>query len=371
MGLWANIARALKFIPGILIMLAIAVFAKGAEDFGCSWWRGVETYLALDPVVRKWALDILHLNHVLICIIVGMLIRNTLDIPAWALPGIRTSRLFIKVGVIFLGSLYSIAELANIGTSALMIILGFVFATLLFTLWLGQKLGMDSASASVLAAGLAICGVSAVVATAPAVRARTTEVVYSIATVLSFGVIFLFTFPAIGTLLGLSPYQFGAWAGTAILNTGQVLAASLAFDPGTVAQPSVSLKIGQIFNLARVLFLPFVVLLVAILYSREQVDEYDIKTGFWSRFPTFVLGFLAMVFLTSFGLLGPTDPPSRELLFIRNLYSWFFAIGLAGLGMQISFAELRKAGGKPLLVGTVVALLKAVTALAVVTLVIS
>ncbi|HAG07404.1 MAG TPA: putative sulfate exporter family transporter, partial [Peptococcaceae bacterium] len=218
MGLWANIARALKFIPGILIMLAIAVFAKGAEDFGCSWWRGVETYLALDPVVRKWALDILHLNHVLICIIVGMLIRNTLDIPAWALPGIRTSRLFIKVGVIFLGSLYSIAELANIGTSALMIILGFVFATLLFTLWLGQKLGMDSASASVLAAGLAICGVSAVVATAPAVRARTTEVVYSIATVLSFGVIFLFTFPAIGTLLGLSPYQFGAWAGTAILN---------------------------------------------------------------------------------------------------------------------------------------------------------
>jgi uncharacterized integral membrane protein (TIGR00698 family) len=364
LGLRGNI---FKFIPGIVIMAAIAIFARGGADFGCPWWRGIETYLASDPVVKKWTLDTLHLNYILICIIVGMLIKNTVNIPNWALPGIRTSRLFIKVGVIFLGSLYSITELANLGINAVTIILAFVFATLLFSLWLGQKLGMDSASASVLAAGLAICGVSAVVATAPAVRARTTEVVYSIATVLSFGVISLFIFPAIGTLLGLSPHQFGAWAGTAILNTGQVLAAALAFDPGTVAHPSVSLKTGQIFNLARVLLLPFVVLVIAILYSREQADEYDIKTGFLNRFPIFVLGFLAMVFLTSFGLLGPTDPPSRELLFIRNLYSWFFAIGLAGLGMQISFTELRKAGGKPLLIGAVVALLKAVAALVVVT----
>lgn len=363
MGLWTNIIRMVKFIPGMLIMVAIAVFTKGTGDFGFPWWRGVETYLALDPLGKKWALDILHFNHILICIIIGMIIRNVLGIPAWALPGIRTSRLFIKVGVIFLGSLYSVTELAKLGASTVIIILGFVLATLLFTLWLGQKLGMDAASASVLAAGLAICGVSAVVATAPAVRAKTTEVIYSIATVLLIGVIFLFTFPAIGTLLGLSPEQFGAWAGIAILNTGQVLAAALAFDPGTVTHPSASLKTGQIFNLARVLLLPFVVLLVAILHSREQVDESNLKTGFWDRFPTFVLGFLAMVFLTSFGLLGPTHPPSRELLFIRNLYGWFFAIGLAGLGMQISFAELRKAGGKPLLVGTLVALLKAVTAL--------
>ena len=363
MGLRGNV---LKFFPGILIMVAIAVFARGGADFGCPWWPGVETCLTSNPAVKKWALDTLHLNYILICIIVGMLIRNTIGIPGWAAPGIRTSRLFIKVGVIFLGSLYSITELADLGMNAVTIILTFVFATLLFTLWLGQRLGMDAASASVLAAGLSICGVSAVVAIAPAVRARTTEVVYSIATVLSFGVLSLFTFPAIGTLLGLSPHQFGAWAGTAILNTGQVLAAALVFDPGTVAHPSVSLKTGQIFNLARVLLLPFVVLVIAILYSREQVEEYRLKTGFWSRFPIFVLGFLAMVFLTSFGLLGPTNLPSRELLFIRNLYSWFFAIGLAGLGMQISFAELRKTGGKPLLVGAIVALFKAVAALVVV-----
>jgi len=363
LGLRGNV---LKFFPGILIMVAIAVFARGGADFGCPWWPGVETCLTSNPAVKKWALDTLHLNYILICIIVGMLIRNTIGIPGWAAPGIRTSRLFIKVGVIFLGSLYSITELADLGMNAVTIILTFVFATLLFTLWLGQRLGMDAASASVLAAGLSICGVSAVVAIAPAVRARTTEVVYSIATVLSFGVLSLFTFPAIGTLLGLSPHQFGAWAGTAILNTGQVLAAALVFDPGTVAHPSVSLKTGQIFNLARVLLLPFVVLVIAILYSREQVEEYRLKTGFWSRFPIFVLGFLAMVFLTSFGLLGPTNLPSRELLFIRNLYSWFFAIGLAGLGMQISFAELRKAGGKPLLVGAIVALFKAVAALVVV-----
>lgn len=100
-------------------------------------------------------------------------------------------------------------------------------------------------------------------------------------------------------------------------------------------------------------------------YSLEE-DELNVNHGLWSRFPIFVLGFLAVVLLTSFGFLGSTSPPSRELTIIRHLFSWFFAMGLAGQGMQISFAQLRQAGGKPLLVGTAVALFKALLALIVV-----
>lgn len=358
----------LKTIPGILLMFSIAVFTTGGEDIGIPW-PGLEAYFRANPITKNILIDIFRLNYILLSILIGMLIGNLFRLPDWVLAGVSTSRLFIKLGVILLGSLYSFVDVAQLGLTAIVLVLAFVVMTLVFTLWLGKRAGMEPASAAVLAAGTAVCGVSAIVATAPAVRARTTDVVFSIATILSFGVVSIFLFPLIGNLLNLSPHQFGVWSGTGILSSGQVLAVCLIFDPGTANHASVSLKTGEIYNLARVLFLPFVVLALAAITSRSARlpdDHINIHTGLWSKFPVFVIGFLIMVFLTSFGLLGQTSPSSPELITIHKLYNWFFAIGLTGLGMQISFSELRKAGGKPLMVGSATALFKAVLALIVV-----
>lgn len=363
-----------RLLPGIVLMLAVAVLARGGADLGFPQWPGLETIFASKPLTGKILIDVLHLNYILISILTGMLLRNLVGLPEVLVPGVRTSRLFIKIGVILLGSLYSIADLASLGLTAFLIIFLFISLTLLFTLYLGQKTGMSPAAASLLAAGTAVCGVSAIVAAAPAVRAKISDVAYSIATILAVGLIFLLTFPTIGTVLGLSPHQFGVWAGTGIVNSGQVLAAALAFDHGTAHRVSESLKTGEIFNLTRIIFLPFVVLALAVYNSRrleDEENEYAIHTSFWDKFPLFVIGFFVVVLLTSFGLLGETSPPSAELVFIRNLYNWFFAIGLSGLGMQISLGELRKAGGKPLVVGTAAAVVKAVGALVVVLLFIS
>lgn len=365
-------AMSLRLAPGILVMFAVAVLARGGSDIGLPWWPGLEVLFASKPTTSRILIDILHLNYILIAILTGMLLRNLIRLPAVILPGIRTSRLFIKIGVILLGSLYSVVELAHLGLSAFLIVIFFITTTLALTLYLGQRFGMTPAAASVLAAGTSVCGVSAIVATAPAVQARVSDVVYSIATILTVGLIFLFTFPTIGALLGLSAHQFGVWAGTGILNSGQVLAAALAYDHGSFEHASVSLKTGEVFNLTRILFLPFVVLFLTVYNSRrEQEDVSHVGPGIWAKFPLFVIGFLVVVLMTSFGLLGETSPPSTELVFIRNLYSWFFAIGLAGLGMQISFKALRKAGSSPLLVGALAGIVKAVGALILVLLLIS
>lgn len=357
-----------KTFPGIFLMLAIAVLARGGADLGLPWWPGLEAYFASSPAAKRVLIDLLHLNYILISILLGMVVGNLFGIPRWAAAGIATSRLFIKIGVILLGSLYSVMDLVKLGGTAVIIIVGFIVLMLSFTLWLGKRMGMDTAGAATLAAGTAVCGVSAIVAAAPAVRAKSTDVVYSIATILFFGLVGMFLFPLVGTLVKLTSHQFGVWAGTGMLNSGQVLAVCLAFDPGTSVHASESLKTGEIYNLTRIIFLPFVILFLAFFASRSNApeDEVNINTGLWSRFPVFVLGFLAVVFLTSFGLLGPTSPPSREITAIRNLYSWIFAVGLVGQGMQISLAELRRAGGKPLVAGTAAGLLKALIALFVV-----
>lgn len=357
-----------KPIPGIVLMLSIAILAMGGSELGIPW-PGLEAILASNQFTKLIFIDIMRFNYILFCIVIGMLIGNLFIIPDWLEHGILTSRLFIKMGVILLGSLYSFIDLAELGATAILLVLLFVALTLIFTLWLGNRYGMDPSSSAVLAAGTSICGVSAVVATAPAVRAKTRDVVFTIATILSFGVASIFIFPLVGSLLQLSPHQFGVWAGTGILNSGQVLAVCLAYDPGTAEHASVSLKTGEIYNLTRVLFLPFIVLALATYTSKTTKlpdDNFHYNTSLWDKFPVFVLGFLVMVFLTSTGLFGQTSPPSPELITIRKLYNWFFAIGLTGLGMQISFAELRRAGGKPLVVGTSAAFLKAILALIVV-----
>ncbi|TYO93372.1 YeiH family protein [Desulfallas thermosapovorans] len=364
--------KALRVIPGLLLMFLIAALCMGTKDLGLPRWIGLEGII---KETSHYLGNVLKINYVLLVILIGMVIRNTIGIPSWAVEGVQTSRLFIKIGVILLGTLYSLAEVATLGATSVLLVLSFVFCTIVFVMWLGKRLNMPTSSTACLAAGMGVCGISAIVAVAPVVRGKGEDVAYSIATILTFGLVCMFTFPFLGHLMVLSSEQFGAWAGTGILNSGQVLAAALAFDPGTTETPSVSLKVGEVYNLTRVIFLPLVVLVIALYYSKTAgtLEERgaNVQAGsFLSRFPLFVVGFIVTVILTTFGAFGSTEPASEELKMFRVLYSWFFAIGLAGLGLQISFTEMKKAGGQPLIIGTVAGLLKAVGSLIVVLLVI-
>ena len=86
----------------------------------------------------------------------------------------------------------------------------------------------------VLSAGMGVCGVSAAVASAPVVQAKSIEIAYTIGTILLWGVACMFLFPVIGHLFHMGPVQFGAWAGDGILNSAQVAGAALAFQPNGI-----------------------------------------------------------------------------------------------------------------------------------------
>lgn len=350
-----------KIIPGFLLMAVIAFLAKAV----------VEPWLDENaPFVTEG----LSINYILMVIIVGMVIRNTVGIPAWAAAGVKMSRLCIKTGIILLGSLYSLTGVLSLGLTAAILVTAFVLGAAFLTLWLGRRLGMERSDAAALGAGVGVCGVSAIVATAPAVKAKAAALGLAVATILSFGIISLFIFPFVGQAVGLSPAQFGAWAGTGILNSGQVLAASLAYDPGA-GETSQSLLVGQIFNIVRVLILPIVVLSFATYMAYSQAEEAHEQGSRQSNmqiiintFPVFVLGFVGMILLSTFGLFGSTssEDPSPIISLFSTTYTWLFAIGLTGFGMQIAFSEMRRAGGTPFIVGFGVGTIKAVLSLVVI-----
>jgi uncharacterized membrane protein YadS len=248
------------------------------------------------------------LNYVVLGILTGIFIVNFIGIPKWAENGVRLSRLGLKTGVILLGTLYSAAELRNLGGLSIIMIGFFVLGSVGMVLWLGSRRKVENSMGGVLSAGLGVCGVSATVAAAPVVQAKSVEIAYTIGTILLWGVGCMFVFPIIGNIIGMSHVQFGAWAGTGILNSAQVAGAALAYQPNGIE----TLKVAEIFNITRVLVLPIIVLWLAVWYVRREGssatnNQVNVGRVIFEKFPIFVLGFILMFALSTTGIFSPAE----------------------------------------------------------------
>jgi len=439
-----NLDYYVSVFPGIAFILLIAFVVRwGLDPMFANWGRAAEPTLGWDFA------KIMNLNYVVLGIVIGMVIVNFLRIPAWAANGVRTARFFLKTGVILLGTLYSAAELAQLGALSVVMIGIFVLGSVWMVLIMGPRMGSTNSMTGVLSAGVGVCGVSAAVAVSPVVNAKAVDIAFTLGTILLWGVLCMFIFPTIGQFLGMGPVQFGAWAGTGILNSAQVAGAALAFDPKGIE----TLKVAEIFNITRVLFLPIIVLWLAAWYVKREETATQVNLGqvLISKFPVFVLGFILMFVLSSMGMFAPAghyqgkyfssaqvkpesllndkdaaalqaalpkarNPQetqalqdliankkestreqdntlrsiskiegldkaakdalakshkaawhdSRIIKAFRDWIAWLFAFGLIGLGMQITGKALKQAGGKPLIIGSVVGTIKAVGSLIVV-----
>lgn len=254
----------------------------------------------------KYIHELLGLNYVVLGIVTGIIIVNVFKVPGWAENGVRLSRLGLKTGVILLGALYSAAELKNLGGLSIVMIGFFVLGSVGVVLWMGRKRNIPSSMGGVLSAGMGVCGVSATVAVAPVVQAKPVEIAYTIGTILLWGVGCMFLFPIIGNMLNMSYVQFGAWAGTGILNSAQVAGAALAYQPDGIE----TLKVAEIFNITRVLILPIVVLWLAMWYVKQEGNasaQVNVGKVVIEKFPIFVLGFILMFALSTTGIFTPAS----------------------------------------------------------------
>ncbi len=288
----------LQPLGGIIFLLVLAMFIRWyAEPMVKIWSK------ALAPTLGFAIYKVLNLNYVVLGLLVGVVVTNTIGIPKFAGPGVKCARFVLKMGVIMLGARYSFAELAKLGVYSVWLIGLFVLGTVFLVLWLGKIFKQPKTMTGVLSAGMGVCGVSATVAVAPVVKAKSEEMAYTIGTILSFGIICMFVFPTVGHLAGMNPVQFGAWAGTGILNSAQVAAAALAFNSVDIK----TLKVAEIFNITRVLFLPIIVLVLATWFGKDTGQKLSFKTVVIDKFPIFILGFLILFGMSSAGLFSPPN----------------------------------------------------------------
>lgn len=280
-------------------------------------------------------------SALMIAIVLGMLVRNTVGIPAACGPGIRFSlRRILRFAIVLLGFQLSARQIVEVGGKGVLIVAVTLAAAFFFTTWLGGRLGVDRKLAELIAAGTSICGASAVVATNSVTEGSDEDVAYAIAVVTLFGCASMLLYPVGSALIQMPAHAYGLWAGASIHETAQVLAA--AFQGGAVSG-----QIATVSKLSRVMLLaPVVLTLGWVTRRRDGAGSFSgKKTAI--PVPLFLLGFIAAIGINSAAIL----PPSTTQLLVKT-DQFLLALSLGAMGLETSFRKVREAGLKPMLLGS-------------------
>ncbi len=296
------------------------------------------------------------LGEVLFAVVIGLIVGNSVRLPEAMKPGFRFSfQAVLRTAIVLLGATFSFHQVLQIGGKAVALIVVLMAIALAAAHLLGRATGMPGRLATLIGVGTAVCGNSAIAATAPVIRARDDEVSFAIATNTVFGTLAVLLYPVIGRLVHMGDAAFGTWAGTAVNDTSQVVAAGFAY--GDAAG-----RVATAVKLTRNALMGVVILAIGIAYARSGA-EVGSGGGAWGRlkqsFPLFVLGFLAMALLNTVGFFvwvsakTQVDAPRFLLEASRAL----ILVALAGVGLSTRLESMRKTGLKPFLIGLGVAAL--------------
>jgi uncharacterized integral membrane protein (TIGR00698 family) len=336
----------LRQLPGIGLLAVVGLAGKFIEQFIARY--GKAHHLVLP-----------NIEYVLWAILIGLVISNTVGVPAIFRAGVATYEFWLKAGIVLLGVRFLLGDVFKLGGVSFLCVAIELGLSIALMTWLGRLFKLSPKLTSLLAVGSSVCGVSAIIAAQGAIDAEEEDASYAIAAILSLGAISLFAFPLIGHWLHLTDYGFGLWAGLAVDNTAEATAAGALYSDAAG-------KIAVLAKTARNATIGFVVLGYAIYWaSRSRAQVVDNKAAFlWQKFPKFVLGFLLLSACATAGFF--TKP---QLLSIANLSRWAFLLTFAGVGLRTNIRQMSKQGLKPFVVGAAGEIALAVVTLGMVVLI--
>lgn len=271
----------------------------------------------------------------------------------------------LSYSIVLLGGTLSVKTIFQLGFNGIGFILIQMFITISAAIYLGKKLGFSKKFQSLMASGNAVCGSSAIGATAPVVEAEDAEKGISITIVNLTGTVLMFALiPIAKTLFNFDILKTSALLGGILQSVGQVVAA------GSMVNEHV-LEMATIFKIVRIVFLVFVVMFFAKRHSspeREEITndaEYVLEKETYAKekknkisVPWYIIGFFILCTLFSLGFI-----PVEISKTFKLISSKFEIIALAGIGMRVKIAELIAQGPKASLYGLAVGSIQVISAL--------
>jgi uncharacterized integral membrane protein (TIGR00698 family) len=315
----------------MMVVLAVTVLA----------WALVECQSRLPGTAGR-----LPLSMMLIAILIGLTLSPLASrYHTWTDGLDLAGGPLLKLAVALLGLRLSLVELGSLGLQALPPAIIVVAFALVLTFVLARLAGAHQRLATLLAAGTAICGASAIAATAPGIRARREETGYAIACIALIGLMATLAYPLILPLLLDSPEQIGMIMGLAIHDTAQVTAAASLHDQTWSGDGA--LDSATVTKLLRNSFM--LLIIPALIWLNSRNTSTQTSPGL-PPIPLFILGFIALSALRTVGdaILGPDNPAWQTTVDLAGHISTFaFAMAMAALTMGIRIADLKTLGWKP------------------------
>jgi len=274
-----------------------------------------------------------------LAIIIGIIAGNTLTKDKKYLPGVKFSEKAILGGAIMLlGATLHLSAITSLGIKGVIFILLEISLVIGINLVIGKLLGFSKNFSLLMGAGNAVCGSSAIAATAPVLGAKEDEVGIPIAVINLIGTIFMFVLPLVAfNILGYSPMESGGLIGGGLQSVGQVVAGSNFLGEEAA-------KFSILFKMIRISMLGGVVLVFSLISSKGS-NNINIKKN-KLPVPPFIIGFFLLSILVTLGFLN--DQTKEVLGFLsKNL----LLVAMAGIGMRVKFKELLREGPKALLFG--------------------
>jgi len=353
--LGVTVDRVPSLLPGLLVAALLAWFCIWLSKYvGC-------TLLHFDKT---------PISAVMLAILLGLIFGAVLPLPKVLKPGFSFAvKKVLRLGIILLGIRLTIFDVFRLGAFGVPIVLFCILGALFFTTRINKWVRLPERLGTLIAVGTSICGVSAIVATGPAIDAEEEEVAYAVAVITIFGLLATLVYPYLANLLFAGePLKVGLFLGTSVHDTSQVVGSAKVY--ADVFAAPLALDVATVTKLVRNVFMAVVIPFMAFYYARKtrgQGESSGKKTSFVKLLPLFVVGFVVMAVIRSIGDVGINAGGNAFGLwdgaawmaiysFVKIWAGNLLVVALAGVGLSTDFRAFKGLGFKPFVVGLCAAL---------------
>ena len=326
----------LVVIPGIILAFVLYTLSQGFNNI-----IGIELL----------GYDKSPISTAMIAILLGMFFGNVFQVRQGFQKGLDFTREYIlKLGIIFLGIQLKPFEFLDFGKVAIPLIVVCIISVLIVIKFLIKKLRIPTRMAYLISIGSTVCGTTAIMATAPVIKASKNEVSYAIANITLFGILSMLLYPYFANIyFDGDPLLVGLFLGTSIHETSQVAAAGLIYEQQFNSPET--LNIATVTKLIRNTFLIIMIPLFAFLYNRGQTKEKNYSI--LKIFPYFVVGFVGMIILRNVGdeIYGSNSNWIESINNIKLFSKIFLTMAMAAIGLSTNLKDIKNMGYKPFIVG--------------------
>lgn len=337
--------------PGVALCLALFTLAYGLSSLLSHQIQG------LNPLTPS-----------VMAILLGLVVANTLKPGRVFAPGVQFClKQVLRLAIVFIGIGLSLFEVGELGATGLPVVFAAIVTGILGVELLGKALGVPKKLSILLAAGTSICGVTAVVSTAPVIDADESEVAYAVANVTLFGLLCTLIYPYLVPYLFPLGKQCGLFLGTAIHDTAQLMGAAATYKD--LYSDETGFATATITKMTRNLCLAVVIPYFA-WRTREDRRQSEVEGARPPLIPAFLVGFLLMSCLRSLGdytldqsglALGAISAENWGYLLhlVGKVLgsTWLVGLALVGVGLSLKSENFKGLGIRPFVLGFCGALL--------------